>query len=113
MTKTRDNTHVSIVKSVSSRIKYNLSLPPTLQTNGDYLLNWENRVCCGSGHDNATLSMVILIVPSVSVELMILMSDVDEPIGVVSPTIALPFCEMLNLFSISPIDTLNPNGNSM
>ena len=69
-------------------------------------------MCCASGTDNAIFWIVILMVPSVSVELITLISEVDDPSGVDSPAIELPFCDMLKLFIICPIDNPNPNGSS-
>lgn len=59
------------------------------------------------------MSIVILIVPWVSFELRTLIFDDDAPSGVDNPAIALPFCEMLKLFMISPISIPNPKGSSV
>ena len=54
----------------------------------------------------------MLIVPSVSVEFMTLISELDAPNGVDSAAMSDPFCEMLKLFIISPIERPKPNGSS-
>ena len=56
-------------------------------------------------------SKAISIVPSVFVGLRTLIFEVDAPRGVDSPAIELPFCEILKLFIISPIDRPNPKGS--
>lgn len=72
------------------------------------MLNAARVPCSGPVAFKTLFTMVILMVPSVSVGLSTVIADVNAPRGVLNPATFDPFLTIVNSFWISSIDNLNP-----